>query len=153
LESARAIRTTVACVLLSLSGVLTACGHKQESQYAIRQWTDDLSFRIMATPTPPVSEEITQYKIIVQDRKTGQPIETGEGRIFGSTRDQAKVNNGLAKGKEVGTYYTTVRFPIATDWAMGLQFRRDSTAPLERTNDWVQTVLPAPPYGSDTTHH
>jgi hypothetical protein len=91
------------------------------------------------------------YKVIVQDKNTGQPIEGGEGRIFASNQEQARTDNGLAKGKEIGTYYARLRFPVSGDWAVGMQFRRDSTKPLERTLDWVQTVSRAPALGADTT--
>jgi hypothetical protein len=130
--------------------VCTAC-EAPKVHRDVRLWTDDLAFRISITPTPPVAEEVTVFKIFVQDKETGQPIETGEGRLFGTHKDKVNSYDGLAKGPEVGTYYARIRFPISGDWALGLQFRRDSTQPLQRTNDWVQTVLPAKPLGSDTT--
>lgn len=139
----------VVTALMMLS--LAACERKAQEPLEVRQWTDDLAFRIATTPLPPVAEEMTVYKIVVQDKETGQPIETGEGRIFASHADLANTYDGLAKGEEVGTYYARIRFPVSGDWAMGLQFRRDSTKPLQRTNDWTQTVRPAPPLGSDTT--
>ncbi len=110
-----------------------------------------MAFRISATPLPPVAEGITTFKVVVQDKDSGQPIETGAGRIFATSQDRAQAGDGLAKGKEVGTYYARVRFPVSGEWSMGLQFRRDSTAALERTQDWQQTVLMAPPIGTDTT--
>jgi hypothetical protein len=128
-------------------GALISCNTPDRSM-EIRQWTDDLSFRISVSPTPPVAEGDAVYKIIVQDKNTRQPIEAGQGRIFASNREQAKTDDGLAKGKEVGTYYAHLRFPVSGEWAIGLQFRRDSTLPLERTQDWVQTVSPAPELGS-----
>ncbi len=116
----------------------------------IRQWTNDLAFRISVSPAPPVAEEYALYKVVVQDKNTGEPIETGQGRLFASTKEQAQSYDGLAKGKEVGTYYARLRFPISGEWAVGLQFRRDSTLPLERTQDWMQTVSPAPALGAET---
>ena len=83
------------------------------------------------------------YKIVVQDKKTGEPIETGEGRIFATSRDGANTDDGLAKGKEVGTYYGRLRFPVTGEWAAAVQFRRDSTSKLERV-DWIQTVISSP---------
>ncbi len=139
----------VVAALLMLS--LAACEQKPQEAPEVRQWTDDLAFRIATKPLPPVAEGLTEYKIVVQDKKTGQPIETGQGRIFASHADLANTYDGLAKGEEVGTYYARIRFPVSGDWAVGLQFRRDSTQPLQRTNDWTQTVRPAPPLGSDTS--
>ena len=104
-----------------------------------RQWSDNFAFRITIDPSPPRSVEDATYKIVVQDKKTGEPIETGEGRIFATSKDGANTDDGLAKAKEVGTYTGRLFFPTSGDWAVGLQFRRDSTQRLERV-DWVQTV-------------
>jgi hypothetical protein len=104
-----------------------------------RQWSDNFAFRITVDPSPPRAIEDATYKIVVQDKKTGEPIETGEGRIFATSKDGANTDDGLAKGKEVGTYYGRLFFPTTGDWAVALQFRRDSTQRLERV-DWVQAV-------------
>ena len=127
---------------------LAACGNNRVPE--IRQYTDDIAFRISAVPAPPVAEEITVFKVVVLDKQTNQPIQNGEGRIFATSQQHAQAGDGLAKGAEVGTYYAHVRFPLAGDWAIGLQFRRDSASKLERTQDWQQQVLPAPPLGQST---
>lgn len=114
----------------------------------IRQWTNDMAFRVSVTPLPPVAEQMATFKVVVQDKETGQPIETGEGRIFATSPDRAQAYDGLAKGKEVGTYYAHIRFPVSGEWSVGMQFRRDSTKPLERTQDWQQTVLSPGPIGA-----
>jgi len=124
-----------------------ACG-PTERNLELREQTQHYAFRITVTPTPPVAELGSVYKIIVQDKETGEPIQAGEGRLFASNIDQTNIYDGLAKGKEVGTYYARLRFPAAGEWAMGLQFRRDSLHPLERSGDWRQGVLTAPPLGS-----
>lgn len=144
-------RTTLMwCTLVAATSVsLASCGNNNRAE-EIRQWTDDMAFRISVVPAPPVSEEVTLFKIVVRDKESGQPIQTGEGRIFATSQDRAQTGDGLAKGAEVGTYYAHVRFPVAGDWAIGLQFRRDSTTKLERTQDWQQQVLPAPPLGQST---
>lgn len=104
-----------------------------------RQWSDSFAFRITVDPSPPRAIEDATYKVVVQDKKTGEPIETGEGRIFATSRDGANTDDGLAKAKEVGTYTGRLFFPTTGDWAVALQFRRDSTQRLERV-DWVQSV-------------
>ena len=114
----------------------------------VRHWTEDLAVRISVDPLPPRAQEEIVYKVVVRDKKTNQPIDTGEGRIFATSHDGASASDGLAKGKEVGTYYARMRFPVAGEWAMGLQFRRDSTRPLDRTEDWRQGVLPPPALGT-----
>jgi hypothetical protein len=106
---------------------------------ALRLWSDNYAVRITTDPVPPRAIEDVVYKIVVQDKKTGEPIERGQGRIYGTSVDRANVNDGLAKGKEVGTYYAHILFPTTGDWAMGLQFRRDSVSKLEAVN-WIQTV-------------
>lgn len=131
----RGAAVIVACAALA------ACGPNPRA-LDNRQWSDDFAFRITSEPSPPRAVEDVKYKIVVQDKKTGEPIETGEGRVFGTSRDGANTNDGLEKGKEVGTYYGHILFPTSGDWAMALQFRRDSTQRLQRV-DWVQTVRAA----------
>ncbi len=104
-----------------------------------RQWSDTFAFRITVEPSPPRAIEDIRYKVVVQDKKTGEPIESGEGRIFATSKDGANTDDGLQKGKEVGTYYGRLFFPVTGDWAMAVQFRRDSTQRLERV-DWTQSV-------------
>lgn len=121
--------------------VVVAGGACSPNEHALdnRQWSDTFEFRITVDPTPPRAIEDAMYKIVVQDKKTKEPIETGQGRIFATSRDGANTDDGLAKGKEVGTYYGRLFFPTTGDWAIALQFRRDSTSRLERV-DWVQSV-------------
>ena len=108
----------------------------------VRLVTDDLVIRVSFDPMPPRAIDDVTFRVVVRDRETGQPIEKGEGRIFATNEDRHSIANGLTPGPEVGTYYTTLRFVNAGPWAMGIQFRRDSTKRLQRTNDWMQDVLP-----------
>jgi hypothetical protein len=137
-------------MLAAASVSLASCGGNNNRAAEIRQWTDDMAFRISVVPAPPIAEEMTVFKVVVSDKETGQPIQAGQGRIFATSQEHAQSGDGLAKGPEVGTYYAHVRFPVSGDWAIGLQFRRDSTSKLERTQDWQQQVLPAPPLGQST---
>lgn len=129
-------RLSVGLALTSL--MLIACGPNPRAMEN-RQWSDSFAFRITVDPSPPRAIEDATYKIVVQDKKTGEPIETGEGRVFATSKDGANTDDGLAKGKEVGTYYGRLFFPTTGDWAVALQFRRDSSQRLERV-DWVQAV-------------
>lgn len=135
---ARYRRAGLFALCMVAAAITSACGPNPRA-LDNRQWSDSFAFRITIKPSPPRSIEDATYKVVVQDRKTGEPIETGEGRIFASSQDGANTDDGLAKGKEVGTYYGRLFFPTTGDWAVGLQFRRDSTQRLERV-DWVQTV-------------
>lgn len=107
-----------------------------------RAYTDHYAFRISTDPMPPHAREPTRYKIVVHDKKTGQPIEGGEGRIFASTQEGANTWDSFSPGPELGTYYATLNYVVAENWAVALQFRSDSTKPLERA-DWMQQVYPS----------
>ena len=146
-ESGRRSRAAASLLVAALG---LGCGRSEPRIPEIRLWTDDLAIRVSSDPMPPRALERVRYKVVVQDKETRQPIETGQGRIFATNRDRKNVDNGLEKGPEAGTYYTTLMFITAGEWAMGIQFRRDSTKGLERTTDWMQEVRAATPPG-DTT--
>ena len=137
----RLLRTAGFLVVSAL--LASACQGDRDRTLANRQWSDTFAFRITVEPTPPRNVQEAMYKIVVHDKKTGEPIETGEGRIFATSADGANTDDGLAKGKEVGTYYGRLFFPTTGDWAVALQFRRDSTQRLERV-DWIQGVFSTP---------
>ena len=126
--------------------MLAACGPRDQD-LAIRQGTLSYRFDIKADSLPPYANEWVNYTIIVVDKKTDQPIQHGEGQIYGQ-RDASghpRTWDGFVYGPEVGAYHAKLRFAIAGDggapWQMGLRFRRDSLAPLEVIN-WQQQVLP-----------
>jgi hypothetical protein len=102
-------------------------------------WTDSLAFRISMDPLPPRANEPILYKIVVRDKDSGAPVEGGEGRIFAMSRDSVRTWDALEPGPELGTYYARLRFVTAGQWAVGMQFRRDSLHPIERM-DWMQDV-------------
>ena len=143
----RSRRRTTLALAAALTGAGLAACTTSERALDNRQWSDSFAFRITVDPMPPRAIEEATYKILVQDKKTGEPIETGQGRIFATSKDGANTNDGLAKGKEVGTYYGRLFFPTTGDWAIAMQFRRDSTAKLERV-DWIQSVNNATGPGS-----
>lgn len=135
--------------------VLTAACRPEPQQFALRLDTDSYAFRITADPLPPRARERTVYTIVVTDRETRQPIEGGEGRIFASNAgpedpDRRTVWNGLAPAEQVATYTANLNFITAGNWAMALEFRRDSTSRLERV-DWRQDIrAEAPAFPGDT---
>lgn len=129
--------------LLVLAALLVAgaCGPGRPPG-ELRLATQSFRFRVSAEPRPPVAREPIQYSIVVTDKETGQPVSNGEGRIFASTRDGAKTWDSFRPVKEVGTYTATLEYITAGDWAVAVEFRRDSTQSLERI-DWMQSVLGA----------
>ena len=129
-----ALRTAFVVIALTL-----ACNSSNQRAPGISLISESFNFRVSSDPLPPHARERNVYKIVVLDRKTNQPIENGEGRIFATSRDAVNIWDGLAPGPEVGTYYGTLNFITAGDWAVAVQFRRDSTQKLERI-DWMQDV-------------
>lgn len=126
---------------LALGAVAAACT-PAPPKTDIRQWAGGMVFRIGTIPVPPRARETVQYRVVVLDQESRQPIETGEGRIFAMNEDSVKVWDVLTYGPEPGTYHAKVSFITSGNWAIGLEFRRDSTRRLERM-DWTQDVRPA----------
>ena len=127
-----------AAVAITMAAAL-GCGTPRRPE--LRQGTESYSFVISMDPVPPAAREDVIYTITVKDRKTGQPIETGEGRIFANTKEMARTYDGFTKAPKVGQYSAKLNFVTAGQWAIGIQFHSDSTKPLEKT-EWMQDVLP-----------
>ena len=104
--------------------------------------TEDMELRVLADPAPPRAREPIRYKVVVRDKETGEPIEAGQGQIFATSQDGIDSYDPLVKGAELGTYYASMHFITAGQWAVAIRFQRDSTKKLERM-DWMQEVLPA----------
>jgi hypothetical protein len=136
----------------ALGAVIAGCtGAPSADSQTTRLWTDEYYIRVTSEPSPPRALEQVRYTVVVQDKETREPIEIGEGRIFATNEDRKNTDNGFEKAPEPGTYRTTLFFATAGNWAMGVQFRRDSTQRLQRTNDWYQEVLGATEPGQDTS--
>ncbi|HEY5220071.1 MAG TPA: hypothetical protein VIJ16_09705 [Gemmatimonadaceae bacterium] len=125
--------------LVGLVALLAACGGSSR-KVVLRLPSQSYDFVIEPSDIPPHARESITYKVTVRDRKTQQPIENGEGRIFANTQQSASTWDGFENGAEIGTYYGKLNFVIAGQWAMAIQFRRDSLHPLERV-DWMQDVF------------
>jgi hypothetical protein len=127
----------------ALAVLIASCGSNPKT-LELRLWSDNYAFRVTVNPMPPRALEPAVYRVVVQDKKTGQPIETGEGRIFATSADRANSNDGFKKEKELGTYSGRLFFATSGDWAAAIQFRREQNPrmPLERV-DWIQSVRPA----------
>jgi hypothetical protein len=126
--------------MLMLFAIVAACTSRDpQASLDTRMWTDDLAFRIRLSPRPPFAREDVIVKVIIADKESGAPVEQGEGRIYAMSKDSVQIYDGLERGPEPGTYYAKLNFLTAGEWAIGLQFRRDSTRKLE-TMDWLQSV-------------
>lgn len=109
---------------------------------SMKLMTEDMVLRVLPDPAPPRAREGVRYKVVVSDRETGEPIESGQGQIFATSQDGIDAYDPLVKGPELGTYYATMHFITAGQWAVAIRFQRDSTKKLERM-DWMQEVFPA----------
>lgn len=137
-----------ALVIAIATAAFAACGPKAAGTASTeyRAFTEHYAFNITSDPSPPHAREKTVFKIRVRDKNSSQPIEGGEGIIYGNTEDGGgKTWDSFTPGQAPGTYTANLRFVIATNWALALQFRKDSTQPLEKVDTWYQTVLPERP--------
>ncbi len=126
-------------------GALGAAACGPEGPKPLRAWTQSYEFRVSADPTPPRASEPTRYTVVVLDRTTRRVIDRGEGQIFATSADRASIYDSFEPAAEAGTYTARLSYITAGDWKVSLRFRRDSTAKLERVDDWVQTVRGARP--------
>ena len=132
----RMVRLTLLTVL---TAAVAACSGGGREPGTMPAYTDHYSMRISSVPSPPHAREPARYKLVVRDKDSGQPIEGGQGILYANTRDGASAWDTFVPGEELGTYYATLNFVVAGNWAMGLRFRRDSTQQLEQV-DWMQEV-------------
>ena len=136
------LATRVMSAVVAMAIIAGCTTRDPQAALDTRLWTNDLKFTIRLTPRPPFAREDVIVKVVVTDKESGAPVENGQGRIYASSRDSVNIFDGLERGPEPGTYYAKLRFVTAGDWAMGLQFRRDSTQKLQTMDDppWIQTV-------------
>jgi hypothetical protein len=120
--------------------LLAACGPREAQPFEMRMMSENYMFTIIPHETPPHAREAILYRVIVRDRESRQPIETGEGQIYSNNAEGASTWDGFEKGAEVGTYYGKLNFVTAGVWAVAIRFRRDSLQPLEKV-EWMQDVL------------
>jgi hypothetical protein len=116
-----------------------ACAPREARERTMRLYSTNYSFIIGPSESPPYAREGTLYKVVIRDRKSRQPIETGEGQIYANNEERTSTWDGFRKGAELGTYYGKLNFVTAGVWAVAIRFRRDSLHPLE-TVEWIQEV-------------
>ena len=130
--------------LASMAVLVAAAGACQAGprDFSMQLLTEDMELRVLPDPLPPHAREPVRYKVVVRDRETGEPIETGRGQIYATSADRVNAYDPLVKGPELGTYYATMQFVTAGPWAVAIRFQRDSTKQLQ-TMDWMQEIFPA----------
>lgn len=126
-------------LLIVFAVVASACG-RAPRENVLRLWSPSYTFSIVPSSSPPHAREAILYKVVVRDRETREPIETGEGQIYANNAERAGTWDGFAKAAELGTYYGKLNFVTAGQWAVAIRFRRDSLHRLE-TVEWMQDVL------------
>jgi hypothetical protein len=140
-------RSIKLAALVAAIGTLASCDSGPRLPPSLHQYTNSYDFSIQPDQAPPHAREDVHYSIRILDRKTRQPIESGEGQLFAGIPVDQDIPNGpqsktwdaLEYGPEAGTYKAKLNFVIAGTWAVAIRFRRDSLHPLERT-DWMQDV-------------
>lgn len=115
-----------------------ACGAPKQRE--LRLISPTFAFTIIPSQAPPHAREAILYKVVVRERESRQPIETGEGQIYASNAERSNTWDGFEKGAELGTYYGKLNFVTAGQWAVAIRFRRDSLHSLEKV-EWMQDVL------------
>ena len=118
---------------------VVSCGSPRRPE--LRQCSASYCFTVTSDPVPPYAREDVKYTITVKDRKSNQPVETGEGRIFANTAEMQRTYDGFTKAPQIGVYSAKLNYVMSGQWAVGIQFHSDTTKPLEKT-EWMQDVLP-----------
>lgn len=130
---------------------LGGCSPAEQPRHELRLTTEDFVIRVSPETRPTRALEPIYWRVVVHDAETGLPIQGGQGRIFGTNQDRKTVSNGLEETSELGTYRSNLMFVTAGMWAMAVQFRRDSTQVLQKTQDWTQDILAADEPGDFST--
>ena len=115
-----------------VAAIAAACIPAGPRRPDLKTFTDSFAMQVTWDPFPPYAREPILFRIVVRDKKTREPIERGEGRIFATSADGINVYDTFVPAAESGTYTARLRFITAGEWAVGIQFRKDSLSRLER---------------------
>jgi hypothetical protein len=69
-------------------------------------------------------------------------MEKAEGQVYASNKAGTNIYDALTPGPELGTYYATLRFITAEEWALNLRFRGvpGDTIEVVAQDGWRQNV-------------
>jgi hypothetical protein len=140
------MKTRFTFLSLALSAVLALGCSQSPPRYEIRGFSEGFRISVSADSLPPHAQDDVHWRMRVQDSKTGQAIEGGQGRIWARNKDGHVTQSGFTQAPELGTYTATLSLVMAGQWAMGVQFRRDSLSPFAII-DWLQEVKGPRPLG------
>ena len=134
------MRFLAARLLVPFAAMLIAgCGPGTGAKASDIRGGQTMAIRISFEPVPVSAREKIRYRVFVQDKESGQPIENGWGQVYATSPDRKNIYDNLVPGTELGTYYGTLNFLTAGTWAVAVRFRRDSLSALE-TVEWTQGV-------------
>jgi hypothetical protein len=129
-----------AAVVVAVAAAV-ACAPSGPRRVEIPANTTDYLIRVSWEPSPARARERTMYRLVVRDKETREMIDGGEGLVFATSADGVNIHGVMQAAEQPGTYTAQLRFITSGEWAVSLQFRRDSTVPLQRpAADWRQTV-------------
>ena len=128
-------------IAVSLLALAANCSSSPR-ELQIRTFSEHFEYRITSNPMPPRAREDVIYRVTVIDKDNGQPLEGGEGRIFANNATGTSTWDSFMAAPQVGTYTAKLRFVTAEQWAIGIEFRRDTLpgTKIERATDWQQEV-------------
>ena len=128
--------------IIALLLFLAACTPSDRPRGELRFWTDRYAVRVSSTPSPPRAREAVRFRVVVSDKESGRPMERAEGQVYASNGQGTNTYGTLAPGPELGTYYTTLRFINAGEWALNMRFRGTPTDSIETAapDGWRQIV-------------
>jgi hypothetical protein len=132
----------IAMSMLAVAGVAVGGCDNSPRALQIRTFSEHFEYRITSDPMPPRAREDVIYRVTVIDKDNGQPVEGGEGRIFANNATGTSTWDSFMAAPQVGTYTAKLRFVTAEQWAIGIEFRRDTLpgTKIERATDWQQEV-------------
>jgi hypothetical protein len=124
-----------------LAVAAAACAPSGPRRIEIPANTADYLIRVSWEPTPARARERTMYRIVARDKASREMIDGGEGLVFATSADGVNIHGVMQAAEQPGIYTAQLRFITSGEWAVSLQFRRDSTVPLQRPGaDWRQSV-------------